>query len=92
MVVLIEALRRLTEPERSRRRALWEQLSKLFVVSTGAPVLEGWSLEELEAVWRNEMWPSYGLTVDLHVKHSLEGYPDREQIEQAWTRCRNAVS
>ena len=92
MVILVEALRRLPVPGRSRQVALWVQLSKFFIVRTGAAVVKGWTPEELDAAWRDEMWPTYGLSVDEYVKYSAEACPDKQEIEQAWTLFRNAVS
>lgn len=95
VVVLITRLRRLAEVDRPRQLALWDQLLKLFLdrVPLSPPTCpDGWSNEELEAVWREEMWPSYGRSVELYRKHNSSGYPSKDEIERAWTQWKNAVS
>ena len=90
--MLVEIARTLDPLERPRRTALWDQLSKVFLSRQPIAPPEGWSDAELEAVWRNEMWPSYGLSVQAYKKHSKDLYPTEEEIEQAWTRMKKAVS
>ena len=90
--LLVEILRTLDPSERPRRIALWDQLSKAFLDRQPISPPEGCSDAELEAVWRNEMWPSYGRSVKVYKKHSKDLYPSEEEIEQAWTRLKKAVS
>ena len=95
VVVLITRLRRLAEADRPRQLALWDELLKLFLdrvppIPPKRP--DGWSNEELEAVWRDEMWPSYGRSAELYRKHNSSGYPSKDEIERAWTQWKNAVS
>ncbi|HEY3740177.1 MAG TPA: hypothetical protein VGL53_10045 [Bryobacteraceae bacterium] len=90
---LISILRRLEESERPIRRAIWQQLSKFFLDRDPAPVtIENANAAALEIIWRDEMWPSYGGFAKTYRKHSRATYPSPEEIEQAWTRFKNALS
>ena len=92
LATLIVALRKLPVEERRRRVTLWECLSKVFLDRNPHITLEDATPELLDRVWRGEMWPSYGsLAADYH-KHSPTRNPSPQEIEQAWTRFRNALS
>ena len=94
VVVLINTLRTLSGAERVRRLALWRQLSKMFLDRACEPMVrpEGWTVDALETVWRDEMWPSFGRSVDAYRKHDERAYPSKIEIEYAWRQFKNALS
>lgn len=92
VAVLVERLRSLDPVDWPRRVRLWEQLLKLFMDLDPQPGPFEESPTELEAVWRDEMWPSYGCSVEMYRKYSLLRYPSAVEIEVSWTRIRKALS
>ena len=92
---LVEGLRK-TEPENwPRRVAAWEQLSKLFLDrknELAGPIPEGWTLNDLEGVWRNDMWPTYGRSVDAYRKQNPDAYPSEHEIEAGWRKFKGAFA
>lgn len=93
VALLIAILRRLEPAERPGRTAIWQQLSKFFLDRDPAPVaIETPNRITLEMIWHEEMWPSYGRFVKTYRKHNRDAYPSEDEIEQAWTRYKNALS
>jgi len=94
VTILIAALRALAPSDWPRRIKLWDELSKIFLDRDTHPktLHGGWTRAELESVWRDEVWPSYGRSVKLYRKYNGKSYPTEEEIEHAFTAWKNAVS
>ena len=94
LAILVKALRKVPVERWKQRVALWEALSRAFLDRnpTLKVAAQDWTLEELDHVWREEMWPSYGRDAAEFHKYSSALNPSLQEIEQAWTRFRNALS
>ncbi len=83
---LVRCLRRLPAEARMARSRLWEALRPLFLDREPEPPAElaaaGAAL--LEQVFREEMLPAYGASVEAYARHNATMYPTREGLEARW--------
>lgn len=97
VLVLVNRLRTL-EPEAWKTRvAVWSSLGHLFLDRMSVPdesklkPLRAFGVAELEAMFREEMWPSYGMSVKAYLEHSPQMYPSARQIEANWIEWKRAL-
>jgi len=78
VAILIVSLRKLERAERARRVRTWGILARIFLDRD--PILPTLELtrEELDLIWRDDMWPAYGPSA------GVRGSPSKDEIELAW--------
>jgi len=90
VALLVRRLRLFSPDARLARTGAWTHLSKLFLNRDPALAPLDLTPEELEEIWRIEMWPAYGRTVDAYRKHLPKTYPNREEVEQSWQKWKSS--
>lgn len=91
VAVLVRCLRVLPPEQRLARSQLWHTMSKLFL-NRRPPAPEELSDPDLLAyVYRYEMLPSYGASVDGYYKHNSGLYPTLDEIEARWLEWLAAI-
>jgi len=79
---LVSCLRALPPEQRDERSHLWHAMSKLFLNRSPTPP-EKLPRDPalLEWVYRYDMLPSYGASVDGYYRHNPKGYPTMPELE-----------
>lgn len=98
--LLVDRLRTIDRSQWPCRSKVWQAFQRLFLdhevrLSEGslAEVRAcGFTLAQLDWMYRHEAWESFGLGLDAYRKHNPSTYPDRDGVERSWAELRLKLS